>query len=434
MRNCTTLVVLFLAVCFGLVVFPSCLLINPVGASSVMWNQTYGGNWGEIAYSVVEAHDGGYALAGYTHSFGAGNFDFWLVKTDAIGNVEWNQTYGGLWVETPYSLVATSDGGYALAGITDSFGVGGGDFWLVKTDGYGNLEWNQTYGGSNWEKAYSLVETFDGGFALAGETKSFGAGDDDCWLVKTDAKGNLEWSQSYGGEFPDGAYSLVQTSDEGFAFAGYTHSFGYGDYDAWLVKTDKYGQPEWNQTFGSKHVERAYSLVATDDGGFALTCTSNSLLGTPFWLIKTDDVGNKEWRQTHGDGLLPRCLIETSDNGFAVVCFGEASDDRDDIWLFKTDSMGYLEWNQTYAETENEMAYSVIESSDGGFVLAGYKNYNSYDPDAGWVDFLLIKTNEQGEIPEFSSWAQLFFAALVVLIISVVYKQKMPEHNKRGAM
>jgi hypothetical protein len=168
-------------------------LIGSVGASSELWSRTYGGTEGDYAYSLVETSDGGYTLIGYTISFGAGSWDVWLVKTDMYGNMEWNQTYGGKEHEEAYSLVVTSDGGYALAGYTESFGAGGADFWLIKTDAYGNVEWNQTYDGAQYDHAYSLVETSDRGYAIAGTTNSFGAEKDDFWLVKTDAQGIPEF-------------------------------------------------------------------------------------------------------------------------------------------------------------------------------------------------------------------------------------------------
>ena len=159
-----------------------------VEAESIMWSQTYGGTSFDEAYFLVETSDGGYAIAGSTYSFGAGGRDFWLVKTDANGVLQWSQTYGGTDSDVGYCVVETSDGGYALAGHTYSFG-GGIDVWLVKTDASGVVEWNQTYGGADFEFGYCVVETSDGGYAIAGMTESFGAGDFDFWVVKTDEYG-----------------------------------------------------------------------------------------------------------------------------------------------------------------------------------------------------------------------------------------------------
>ena len=149
----------------------------------MQWNKTYGGTSYDWAYALVQTSDGGYALAGRTASFGAGGDDFWLVKTDSAGNMQWNKTYGGTNDDMAFALVQTSDGGYALAGYTTSFGAGGLDFWLVKTDSAGNMQWNKTYGGTNNDMAFALVQTSDGGYALAGYTASLASGLD-FWLVK----------------------------------------------------------------------------------------------------------------------------------------------------------------------------------------------------------------------------------------------------------
>jgi predicted secreted protein len=167
------------------------LMVDARGRTSTEFNITFGGTDHDVAYALVQTADGGYALAGYTASFGAGSQDFWLVKTDASGNMQWSKTYGGTdWDET-HALVQTADGGYALAGHTESFGAGGIDFWLVKTDANGNMQWNKTYGGTSNDEAHAMVQTADGGYALAGYTGStYGASYADFWLVKTDASGN----------------------------------------------------------------------------------------------------------------------------------------------------------------------------------------------------------------------------------------------------
>jgi hypothetical protein len=229
-------VVIFVLLCFPLVV--------SVGASS-MWSRTYGGTSADRASSLVVASDGGYAMAGYTNSFGAGGQDFWLVKTDADGKAFWAKTYGGTGNDKAYSLVVTSDRGYALAGYTASYAA---NLWLVKTDSNGLMLWNKTYGGTIEATASSLVVAPDGGYAIAGSTLG---NDSDFLLVKTDALGNMEWNQTYGGTGHDFTSSLVATSDGGYAIAGtWTYYTPYGeDYygDFWLVKTDELGiTPEYS--------------------------------------------------------------------------------------------------------------------------------------------------------------------------------------------
>lgn len=201
------------------------------------WSKTYGTANPEVARSMIRTDDGGYAMVGYRYPISPGTNDFWLVKTDADGNMQWNNTYGGASYEDAYSIVKTSDGGYAVVGFTMSFGAGGFDFFLVKTDSNGNEQWNKTYGGANDDIAYCVIQTSDGGYAIAGQTQSFGAGFNDFWLVKTDANGNEQWNKTYGGMGYDEAPSLVQTADGGYSLAGRTTSFGTGSSDFWLIKT-----------------------------------------------------------------------------------------------------------------------------------------------------------------------------------------------------
>jgi predicted secreted protein len=226
---------------------------------------------------LVATSDGGYALCGSTSSFGAGGDDFWLVKIDESGNVEWNQTYGGKSFDYAYSLVATSDGGYALAG---------GDL-LVKTDAFGNMQWSKTY---EQGSVHSLIAMSDGGYILAGAWNY--SGDCDFWLVKTDSKGVMEWNRTYGGPANDNGFHLTQTAEGGYAIIGSTSSFGAGGNDFWLIKTNVTGNMEWNQTYGGTGTDDGRSLIQTNDG-YALAGNTNSLGagGNDFYVVKTDEFG-----------------------------------------------------------------------------------------------------------------------------------------------
>lgn len=264
---------------------------------NMAWNQTYGE--GDLR-SLVQTVDGGYALAGKTATFVTGGDDygnFWLIKTDAYGNMEWNRTYGGADYDYASALVEASDGGYALAGSTYSFGAGNHDAWLVKTDVHGSLEWNQTYGGTGDDVAFSLVHTSDGGYALAGSMYPIG-GAEDFWLIKVDGYGDMEWNHTYGeGNDFDVAYALVETFDGGYALAGGTGSFSIDEYDVWLVKTDEFGNMEWNRTYGGEKGDIAYSLVESSNGGYAIAGSTRSFGAgdEDFWLIKTNEQGVPEF-------------------------------------------------------------------------------------------------------------------------------------------
>jgi len=209
--------------------------------AQVRFARTYGGTSYEHAYSVQQTSDGGYIVAGFTNSFGAGGWDAFLIKTDAYGNVQWTKTYGGWNQDEARSVQQTSDGGYIVAGYTHSFGAGANDFFLIKTDAFGNVQWAKTYWGTSNDYAYSVQQTSDGGYIVAGITYSFGAGGVDVFLIKTYANGNLQWAKTYGGTGYAYAYSFQHTSDGGYILAGYTNSFGAGSWDIFLVKTDANG-------------------------------------------------------------------------------------------------------------------------------------------------------------------------------------------------
>ncbi|MHA2335261.1 MAG: hypothetical protein ACXAEU_24735, partial [Candidatus Hodarchaeales archaeon] len=259
------------------------------------WNQIFGGENFDVAHSLIQTADGGYALVGITESFSHDHeADCWLVKTDARGQVEWTKTFGDPAWASANSLIQTVDGGYALAGSIGGYWNVPKDIWLVKMDASGQVEWNQTYGGLEWNQIYggldeyaALIQTADGGYALAA-TRSYGAGDSNFWLVKTDARGQAEWNQTYGGSEDEYADALIQTADGGYALAGATKSYGAGDSDFWLVKTDARGQAEWNKTFGGEAWETASSLIQTADGGYTLAGGTESYGagGSDIWLVK----------------------------------------------------------------------------------------------------------------------------------------------------
>jgi hypothetical protein len=184
---------------------------------------------------VQQTSDGGYILAGFTDSFGAGINDAWLIKTDANGNKVWDKTFGGSGGDVALAVQQTSDGGYILAGVTTSYGTGNEDAWLIKTDANGNEVWDATFGGSNYDETYAVQQTSDGGYILAGGTYSFGAGNNDAWLIKTDANGNKVWDKTFGGSGGEVALAVQQTSNGGYILAGATSG------GAWLIKTDGNG-------------------------------------------------------------------------------------------------------------------------------------------------------------------------------------------------
>jgi hypothetical protein len=367
--------------------------------AQVSFAKTYEGTYYDWAYSVQQTSDGGYILAGYTGSFGAGGWDIFLIKTDANGNIIWAKTYGGTDDNGASSVQQTSDGGYIVAGLTTSFGAGLSDVFLVKTDASGNIIWAKTYGGTGDDLVSSVQQTSDGGYIVAGETRSFGAGGWDIFLIKTDASGNIIWAKTYGGTNDDRASSVQQTSDGGYIVAGRTASFGAGLDDILLIKTDANGNIIWAKTYGGIYYDLAYSVQQTSDGGYIVAGRTGSFGagGWDIFLIKTDANGNIIWAKTYG-GIyedFATSVQQTSDGGYIVAgrtgSFGAGGTDA---FLIKTDASGNVQWAKTYGGTDYDLAYSVQQTSDGGYIVAG----ETWSFGASLSDVFLVKTDASGNM------------------------------------
>jgi len=269
-------------------------LLRTDGNGNEVWNRTFGGTGSDVGYSIRTVSDGGFVVAGYTNSFGAGLADVYLLKTDADGNLAWSKTFGGTDYDYSQSVDLTGDGGFVIAGYTYSSGAGVADVYLLKTDADGNLAWSKTFGGTQYDYGQSVVQTSDGGFVIAGYTNSFGAGSYDVYLVKTYENGSMLWSRTFGGTSSDIGQSVQQTSDGGFIIAGYTSSYGTGGYDVYLLRTDGNGNELWHRTFGGVNSDYSMSVRQTTDGGFVITGYTNVSGNYDVYLIKTDENGNIE--------------------------------------------------------------------------------------------------------------------------------------------
>ena len=357
---------------------------------SLVWSQIFGGSDYDIAESVQQTTDGGYILAGWTSSYGAGNRDAWLIKTDATGTEQWNQTFGGSNNDAAKSVQQTTDGGYILAGWTESYGTGNGDAWLIKTDATGTEQWNQAFGGSDYDMVKSVQQTTDGGYILAGYTESYGAGNGDAWLIKTDAAGVEQWSQTFGGSDKDRVHSVQQTTDGGYILTGYTCSYGAGDKDAWLIKTDATGIEQWSQTFGSSNWDEVRSVQQTTDGGYILAgFTSSYQAGyVDAWLIKTDVAGTEQWSKTFGGSNVDavESVQQTTDGGYILAgCTWSYGVGTENAWLIKTDVAGTEQWSKTLGDFEYNWVGSIQQTTNGNYILAGYtESYEANGSDA-WL-------------------------------------------------
>ena len=371
----------------------------------ILWTKTFGGSSSEEGRSVKQTLDGGYIVAGFTRSFGAGNYDVWLIKTDSSGDTLWTRTFGkGQW-DWANSVQQTSDGGYIITGFTNSYGNWLRDLWLIKTDESGDAVWTKTFGSgqsfmSPMDEGMCVQQTSDEGYIITGYTESFGAGGYDVWLIKTDKSGDPVWTRTFGGSSHEEGRSVQQTLDGGYIVTGFTRSYGAGNSDLWLIKTDESGNTSWTKTFGGIDQDEGYFVQQTSDGGYIIVGETVSY-GTGFrglsdlWLIKTDASGDTLWTTTHGAYYrdVGSSLQQTSDGGFIITGWSESYvGGSSDVWLIKFDESGNELWTRTFWTPDPDIGYFVQQTSDGGYIITGQtRPFNTYVDGPGWTDVLLIR-------------------------------------------
>ena len=376
------------------------LLAGVPAHGMITFEKTYGGIYADMGNSVQQTRDGGYVVAGMTDPFGTLQFDVYLIKTDSLGTVIWYTTYGGSLADGGYCVQQTLDGGYIIVGFTQSFGVGYDDVYLVKTDSLGNLMWDATYGDSLlYEYGYSVQQTSDGGYVVAGHFSGLIDMDTEVYLVKTNSLGDTLWTKTYGDSAYQQGNSVVETQDGGYIIAGENgFTFGSDSSDVYLVKTDSLGDTLWTRSFGGNLLDRGYSVQQTLDGGYIIAGETESFGAgsTDVYLIKTDSAGTVLWDTTYGGsyGDVGMSVCQTLDDGYIIT--GRTGDfPLGDVYLVRTDSVGTLLWERTYGGGSFlDGGSSVRETSDGGYIVAGFTN--SFG--AGFFDVYLIKTDSLGRV------------------------------------
>jgi PKD repeat protein len=355
-----------------LVMFLICLIIGTATAET--WEKTFGGSDSDWGSSVQQTTDGGYIIAGDTFSFGKGGSNVYLIKTDASGNELWSKTHGGSDDEMARDVQQTTDGGYIIAGEIFSWTTEEDDVYLIKTDASGKELWSKTFGLGTHDSAYSVQEANDGGYIIVGET--YTGESYDVWLIKTDVNGNELWSKTYGGANSDGGRSVQQTTDGGYIIAGHTGSFGAGGWDIYLIKTDGNGNELWHKAFGGGGHDGGEAVQQTTDSGYIIVGSASSFGAGSYdvYLIKTDASGNELWSKTFGGSTWDygESVQQTTDGGYIICGFtGSFGAGKTDVWLIKTDASGNQIWSKTFGGSEYDRGYSVQQTSDEGYIIAG---------------------------------------------------------------
>ena len=361
---------------------------RPIAPPAQLWARTFGGPFFDTTKVVKQSRDGGFIVGGATVSFSGGSSNLWLIKLDESGNQVWDQIYGGASDDDVLSIQEIDDG-YIIAGLTESYGGGGEDFWLIRTTETGAEMWSRTYGGPDHDRAQSVQQTPDGGFVISGGTMSFESGLQDVWLVRTDGNGHEIWSRTYGGSWDDKAYTVLLADDGGYVLCGY-RGVADGNFDVWLVKVDQFGDIIWDRTFGGPGWDNSYSCLRARDGGFFLAGYNFSADNSDqdAWIIKTDERGDLQWERVfRGPGTDNiYSARETRDGGFVLAGLSNAHGDGDfDVWLGRTDAGGNILWTRTLGGAEDDFGFSVDRTADGGFIVAGRTNSFGQGEDDGWV-------------------------------------------------
>jgi hypothetical protein len=348
-----------------------------------LWTRTYGGVNNDEGHSVLQTSTGGYIIAGSFGGTVTSEGNMYFIWTDAYGDTLATDTYDG---DKAYGVKTTSNGDYILVGSKPESGTRNDttDVYLVKVEGglSGSVEWTGTFGNKERDVGYSVDETTDGGYIICGVLGTL-ENSGQIYLIRTDTLGDSLWSKTFGKEYYDCGYSVNQTTDGGYIITGSikTNDDVTDSGEVYVIKTDSLGDSLWARVFGGSESDVGYSVYQTVDGGYIITgytASFSTLSNKEIYLIKLDSLGDSLWTRTYGDSLyhdIGFSVLQTSDGGY-VICGGttktDSVDDPLDVYLLKTDSLGYLQWRKNYGGFNLDVGYSVYATADGGYIITGY--------------------------------------------------------------
>jgi len=406
-----------LVIIFMFLVLISFYCIGYAAEEILTWDKTFGGNSEDMGFSIIQTEEGGYAIAGYTillrrekkddwrSKLGyiilekSKKQDFWIIKLDKNGNMEWDETFGDEGTDVANSIIQTKDGGYIIAGFIWTVYASKQDICVIKLDESGNIEWEKTFDKDEHDIPYSIIQTKDGGYAIAGGTGKRFWGEVNCWVIKLDAKGNMEWDNNFGGTGWDEIYSIIQTKDGSFITTGCVWSKGAGRGDVRVAKLNKRGNLVWDKTFGGSENDETRSIVQTEDGGYVVAgfTVSEDTGDRDIWIIKLDKEGNKVWDRTFGGTSedWANSIIQNKNGDYIVAGWTKSIGvGKTDVWIIKLNKRGDLVWDKTFGGSENDEAHSIIQTNDGGYAVTGWTKSKG----TGNADVWVIKLDENGNL------------------------------------
>ena len=366
--------------------------LYPEAVADLEWDRAFGGPANDWAYAMTGTRDGGLAAAGRTASKGAGGEDVYVLRVDGGGMLLWDRTYGGSATDRARAIIETGDGGFAVAGATESKGAGEFDVWLLKLDSAGELIWDRYFGGRATDWASAIVEASDGGLVMAAYTQATTEDAYDFWVIKVDGNGELLWERQFGGPATDWASAIAETNDGGLVVVGHTESKGAGDADMWIIKLSADGELLWDRTVGGSARDYASAVTATGDGGLVVAgpIESDGAEGVDIQVLKLDVSGELIWDRRFGGASADwvRAIVETRDGGYAVAGYTMSQGaGLNDVWLLMLDAGGELLWDRTYGGAANEWARALVEMPDGSLAMAG----DTWSKGAGQGDVWVLK-------------------------------------------